>query len=235
METPMRTVLITGANRGIGLEHARRYAERGAHVFATARKPEEADELAALAKSHGDRVEVLTYDAADENAPAALKDRLGDRPLDLMLANAGAMGTRRQSFGDVDVTAVLSLIQVNAMAPLKLAEALADNVAKSERKTMAFQTSLMGSIDDNGSGGAYAYRLSKVALNMVGKGIANDLRSRGVIAVLLHPGWVRTRMGGAGGKLSVEECVEAQQKLLDTLTPAQSGRFFNYDGRELPW
>jgi NAD(P)-dependent dehydrogenase (short-subunit alcohol dehydrogenase family) len=234
METLMRTVLITGASRGIGLEHARRYAERGARVFATARKPDEADDLTALAKLNG-QIEVLRYDAADDNAPAALKDRIGAEPLDIMFANAGAMGTRRQSFGDVDAEAVLNLIQVNALAPLKLAEALADNVAKSDRKVMAFQTSLMGSIDDNGSGGAYAYRLSKVALNMVGKGVANDLRGRGVIAVLLHPGWVRTRMGGQGGKISVEECVEGQQRILDALTPAQSGRFFNYDGRELPW
>lgn len=230
----MRTVLITGANRGIGLEHALRYAERGARVFATARKPHEADDLAALAKRHA-QIEVLTYDAMDDDAPAALKDRIGGEPLDLLFANAGAMGTRRQSFGDVDTDAVLNLIRVNALAPLKLAEALADNVAKSDRKLMAFQTSLMGSIDDNGSGGAYAYRLSKVALNMVGKSVANDLRGRGVIAVLLHPGWVRTRMGGPSGKISVEECVEGQQKLLDGLTPAQSGRFFNYDGRELPW
>ena len=192
----MKTVLITGANRGIGLEHARRYAEGGARVFATARVPDEAEELAALAKQHGKAFEVLTYDAADGDAPARLKDDIGAEPLDLLLANAGGMGTRRQSFGDVDAGAVLSLIQVNALAPLKLAEALADNVAASDRKVMAFQTSLMGSVGDNGSGGAYAYRLSKAALNMVGKSVANDLRGRGVIAVLLHPGWVRTRMGG---------------------------------------
>jgi len=231
----MKTVLITGANRGIGLEHARRYARRGARVFATARAPEDADELGALAKASGANVEVLRYDASDDGGPAALKAHIGDAPLDLMFANAGAMGARRQSFGDVDVEAVENLICVNALAPLKLAEALADNVAKSDRKIMAFQTSLMGSIADNGSGGAYAYRLSKVALNMIGKGVANDLRSRGVTAVLLHPGWVRTRMGGPSGKISVEECVEGQQRILDALTPEQSGRFFNYDGRELPW
>jgi NAD(P)-dependent dehydrogenase (short-subunit alcohol dehydrogenase family) len=231
----MRTVLITGANRGIGLEHARRYADRGVRVFATARKPEEADELAALAARHGDRMEVLRYDATDPDAPAALKAHVGEEPLDLLFANAGAMGTRRQSFGDVDVEAVLALIHVNALAPLKLAEALVDNVARSDRKVMAFQTSLMGSVGDNGSGGAYAYRLSKAALNMVGKSLANDLRGRGVTSVLLHPGWVRTRMGGPSGKISVEECVEGQQRILDALTPDQSGRFFNYDGRELPW
>jgi NAD(P)-dependent dehydrogenase (short-subunit alcohol dehydrogenase family) len=234
MEGLMKTVLITGANRGIGLEHARRYAERGARVFATARIPAEADDLAALAQQQG-AVEVLAYDAADPDAPAALKQRLGAEPLDLLLANAGAMGTRRQTFGDVDVDAVLDLIRINALAPLKLAEALADNVAQSDRRIIAFQTSLMGSVGDNGSGGAYAYRLSKSAMNMVGRSVANDLRARGVISVLLHPGWVRTRMGGAGGKISVEDCVEGQQRILDALKPDQSGRFFNYDGRELPW
>ncbi|MGH6951218.1 MAG: SDR family oxidoreductase [Vitreimonas sp.] len=231
----MRTVLITGANRGIGLEHARRYAERGAQVFAAVRKPEEAEDLNALALVHRGHFDVLAYDAADQAAPQLLKERLGETPLDLLFANAGAMGGRRQNFGDVDARAVLTLIQVNALAPLVLAETLADNVAASERKVMAFQTSLMGSIGDNSSGGAYAYRLSKAALNMVGRGIASDLRARGVIAVLLHPGWVRTRMGGPSGRIGVEECVEAQQRLLDTLTSGQSGRFFNYDGRELPW
>lgn len=231
----MKNVLITGANRGIGLEHARRYAERGAKVWAAVRKPDEADDLAAVAKAHPGRVEVVAYDAALGSAPGDLKKMLGTLPLDLLFANAGAMGGRRQSFGEVDVDGVLDLIRVNALAPLKLAEALADNVAASTRRVMAFQTSLMGSIGDNGSGGAYAYRLSKVALNMSGRGVANDLRSRGVISVLLHPGWVRTRMGGAGGKISVEECVEAQQRLIDSLTPEHSGRFFNYDGRELPW
>lgn len=233
--TLLNSVLITGANRGIGLEHARRYAERGAHVFAAARKPEEAEDLNALALVHRGRFDVLAYDAADHAAPQLLKERLGGTPLDLLFANAGAMGGRRQAFGDVDAKAVLSLIQVNALAPLMLAEALADNVAASHRKVMAFQSSLMGSIADNTSGGAYAYRLSKAALNMAGRGVANDLRARGVIAVLLHPGWVRTRMGGPSGRISPEECVAAQQRLLDTLTTGHSGRFFNYDGRELPW
>lgn len=231
----MRTVLITGANRGIGLEHARRYAERGAKVWATARSPGDAGELQSLAGAHRGAFEVLTYDAADPDAAGDLKKQVGGEPLDLMLANAGAMGGRAQSFGSVDVDGVLDLVRVNALAPLKLAEALAENVAASQRKIMAFQTSLMGSVGDNGSGGAYAYRISKAALNMVGKGVANDLRQRGVIAVLLHPGWVRTRMGGAGGKISAEECVAAQQRLLDNLSSADSGRFFNYDGRQLPW
>lgn len=231
----MKTVLITGANRGIGLEHTRRFAARGAQVFATARSPAEAKELQALAASEEGRIKILAYDASDPEAPARLKAALGDTPLDLLFANAGAMGGKDQSFGSVDVEGVLQLIRTNALAPLKLAEALADNVARSQRKLVAFQSSLMGSVGDNGSGGYYAYRLSKGALNMVAKGVSNDLRPRGVIAVALHPGWVKTRMGGESAPVSAQECVAGQQRLLDSLTPADSGRFFNYDGKELPW
>lgn len=231
----MRTILITGANRGIGLEHARRYAERGLQVFATARDPAQAADLHSLSAQHDGRVTVLRYDAAEPDAAARLRADVGGAPLDLLFANAGAMGPAGQRFGEVDVEGTLELIRVNALAPLKLAEAFADNVANSARKLIAFQTSLMGSVGDNSGGGAYAYRMAKAALNMAGKGVSNDLRARGVIAVLLHPGWVRTRMGGPGGKISVDECVEGQQRILDKLTPAQSGKFFNFDGRELPW
>lgn len=231
----MKAVLITGANRGIGLEHVRRFAARGAHVFATARSPAEAEELQALVAEQEGRIEVLAYEASDAGAPARLKAALGDTPLDLLFANAGASSDKGQSFGSVDVDNVLRLIRINALAPLKLVEALADNVARSQRKVIAFQSSLMGSVGDNSSGGYYAYRLSKAALNMIAKGVANELRPRGVIAVALHPGWVRTRMGGESAPVSVDECVAGQQRLLDSLTLAESGRFFNYDGKELPW
>jgi NAD(P)-dependent dehydrogenase (short-subunit alcohol dehydrogenase family) len=231
----MKTVLITGANRGIGLEHARRFAARGARVFATARAPAKAQELKALAADEEERITMLPYEAGDPKAPARVKAALGDTPLDLLLANAGAGGDAGPSFGSIDEDAILQLIRVNALAPLKLAEALADNVAASQRKVIAFQSSLMGSITDNTSGGYYAYRTAKCALNMIAMNVAIDLRPRGVIAVALHPGWVRTRMGGERAPVSVVECVAGQQRLLDALTPAESGRFFNYDGRELPW
>jgi NAD(P)-dependent dehydrogenase (short-subunit alcohol dehydrogenase family) len=231
----MKSVLITGANRGIGLEHARRFAARGACVFATARAPAEATELAALAAEQRGRVEVLEYEASDPAAPDRLKAALRDTPIDLLLANAGALGGKTQSFGSVDVDSLLELVRVNALAPLKLAEVLADNVARSGRRLMAFQSSLMGSVGDNTSGGHYAYRVAKVALNMIAKSIAVDLRPRGVITVALHPGWVRTRMGGKAAPVSVEACVAGQQRLLDSLTLADSGRFLDFDGTELPW
>ena len=128
----------------------------------------------------------------------------------------------------------LDLIRVNSLAPLKLVEALADNVANSEGKLIAFQSSQLGSIG-NSSGGRYAYRISKAALNMVAKCVSADLSSRGVIVVTLHPGWVKTRMGGSGAPLTVEQSVAGQQRLFDRLSVADSGHFFNYDGTELPW
>jgi len=231
----VKSVLITGANRGIGLAHARRFVARGARVFATARSPAEAGELTVLAAEHEGQIEVLAYEAGDPEAPVRLKAALGGAALDLLFANAGAMGGSRQSFGSVDIESVVQLIRINALAPLKLAEALADNVARSERKLIAFQSSLMGSVADNRSGGYYAYRLAKGALNMIARSVSVDLRPRGVIAVALHPGWVQTRMGGENAPVSVEKCVAGQQRLLDSLTPADSGRFFNFDGRELPW
>ncbi len=231
----MKSVLITGANRGIGLEHVRSFAAKGIQVFATARSPSQADELNALAASCAGQITVLQYEALDPDSPTQLKTALGDTPLDLLLANAGAGSGTRESFGDVDVDDVVQLIRINAVAPLKLAEALAGNIARSERKLIAFQSSQLGSIGNNTSGGRYGYRISKAALNMVAKGVSSDLGSRGVIVVALHPGWVKTRMGGAGAPVSVEQCIEGQHRLFDKLTMADSGRFFNYDGTQLPW
>ena len=203
-------------------------------MFAAVRSPQEAHDLKALEKANPGRITVLAYDAIDPAAPALMKGAVGDTPIDLLLANSGAMGGSKQSFGSVDVEDVMQLVRINSLAPLKLAEALADNVARSDRKLIAFQSSLMGSIGDS-SGGYYAYRVSKAALNMVAKGVSNDLKSRGVIVVTMHPGWVKTRMGGASAPLTVEQSVAGQQRLFDRLTMKDSGHFFNYDGKELPW
>jgi NAD(P)-dependent dehydrogenase (short-subunit alcohol dehydrogenase family) len=230
----MKNVLVTGANRGIGLAHARGYAARGAQVYATARDLAAAAELRDLAADAGGRVTLLPYDARDPGAPAALKSALAGAPLDLLLANAGVIGAR-SSIETVEREDVIETFAVNAVAPLMLVQALADNVAASQRKLIAVQSSLMGSIEDNGSGGYYAYRMSKVALNMAARSMARDLAARAIIAVALHPGWVKTRMGGGGAKLETDACAAAQAKLFDALKPNQSGLFFNYDGKQLPW
>lgn len=230
----MKTVLITGANRGIGLEHVRAFVARGIKVLAAVRSPDDADDLKAVAVSKPGLVEILRYDAADSLAPVALTEALGDTPIDLLFANAGAMGSD-QTFGSVDVAAALELMRINALAPLKLVEALVANVARSDRKLVAFQSSLMGSIGDNSSGGYYAYRTSKAMLNMIAKSLANDLRSRAITVVSLHPGWVKTRMGGQNAPVTIEQCVSGQQKIFTELSLSDSGRFFNYDGKALIW
>ncbi len=231
----MKTVLITGASRGIGLEHARRFAAKGAQVIAAVRAPADAKELHTLAASPNVRVEILAYDATDAGAPGRLKTALGDAPLDLLFANAGEMGDKTSSLGSIDAEGVLQLINVNALAPLKLVEALTDNVAASERRIIAFQSSRLGSIGENSSGGYYPYRISKCVANMIAKNIAVDLKPRGVIAVALHPGWVRTRMGGDTAPVSLDESVTGQQRLLVNLKLGDSGKFYNYDGAEIPW
>ena len=230
----MKNVLITGANRGLGLEHTRRFVASGAFVYATARAPSDADELNQLASEYPTLLTVLAYDAQIADAPDQLKAQLENAPLDIAFFNAG-VSSARPPLGSIDADAAIHLFQVNALAPLKLAEALIDNVAASERKILAFQSSLMGSISDNSTGGAYAYRISKCALNMAVKNIAIDLRKLGITAVALHPGWVKTRMGGAQAPLTLAESVQGQQRLLNNLTIAQSGGFFNYDGKALPW
>lgn len=229
----MTTVLITGANRGIGLEHARRFAADGATVLAACRAP--GAELLELAKANPDRVQTLAYDASDVNAGKALKAAVGERPVDILFLNAGVYGGDQQRLGAVDPHGFLDTLKINTLAPLLAVDALADNVAASQRRLIALQSSRMGSIEDNGSGGYHAYRASKAALNMLAKGLSVDLAPRGVTVVALHPGWVRTRMGGPSAPVSVEDCVDGQQKLLAGLTTSQSGHFFDYTGKTIPW
>jgi NAD(P)-dependent dehydrogenase (short-subunit alcohol dehydrogenase family) len=229
----MKTVLITGANRGIGLEHARRYLDRGARVFAAVRDLQDVADLKAL-KGAG-TLELIGYDARSSAAPDAVKAATAGAPLDLLLCNAGVYGGDHQRLQDLDEAGFLDTIRVNTLAPLKLAEALADQVAASDRKVIATQSSLMGSIADNGTGGYYAYRASKAALNMATKCLALDLGKRGISVVALHPGWVRTRMGGPNAPVSTEDCVAGQQALLDRAGAKENGGFFNFDGKPLPW
>ena len=234
----MSTVLITGANRGLGLGHVKAFlaAPSAPKVIAAVRAPKEADELNALATDAGpSRLQILAYDAADRDAPATVRAAIGDSPIDILFNNAGVAGGLKQSLGDLDPDAFLDTVAINALAPILLTRALADNIAASGRKLVANQSSRMGSIADNGSGGMYAYRASKAALNMATKSLANDLRPRGISVIALHPGWVRTRMGGSGAPLSPEDSVAAQQKILARADLQDSGSFFDITGEPLPW
>jgi NAD(P)-dependent dehydrogenase (short-subunit alcohol dehydrogenase family) len=221
----MATVLITGANRGIGLEYCRQLQARGDTVVAVCRTP--SPELEAL----GVRIEA----GVDITADAAIADlvaRLGPLAIDGLILNAGLL--ERTSLDNLDVDSLRRQFEVNAIAPLRLTKALLGHLPSGAK--VILMTSRMGSIDDNSSGGAYGYRMSKVALNMAGKSLAIDLRPRGIAVALLHPGMVRTRMTGFSAQgISTEESVRGLLERIDALRLETSGSFWHANGQELPW
>jgi NAD(P)-dependent dehydrogenase (short-subunit alcohol dehydrogenase family) len=227
----MPTLLVTGANRGLGLEFARQYAAAGWRVHAACREPAAAEALRALA---GD-VSAHRLDVGDPAQIEALARTLAGEPIDLLVNNAGTSTATRVSLGDIDYAAWEDMLRVNVLAPLRVSEALAPNVAGSTRRVMLFVSSRAGSIADNLSGGRYPYRTSKAALNAVVRSLAIDLLPKRVIVVAVHPGWVRTDMGGAAAPLTPAESVAALRALVERLEPHDNGRFLNYDGRELRW
>ncbi|MGE5545640.1 MAG: SDR family oxidoreductase [Solirubrobacterales bacterium] len=222
----MPTILVTGANRGLGLEFARQYAADGWRVLATVRDPSKGR----AASDAG--AEVYVCDVADPNGIARLQGTLKGVGIDLLLNNAGIYGDR-QEFGAVDPDAFLQVMRTNVVGPLKMVEAFAAQLVGP--KIIASVSSKMGSISDNTSGGFYAYRASKAALDMVVKTLANDLKGQGVVTVALSPGWVRTDMGGPSAPLDAPTAVAGMRKVLAGLTSADSGKFFHYDGSEVPW
>jgi NAD(P)-dependent dehydrogenase (short-subunit alcohol dehydrogenase family) len=221
----MTTYLITGANRGIGLEYCRQLQVRGDTVVAVCRTP--SPELEAL----GVRIEA-GVDLTDGAAIADLVDRLGPLSIDGLILNAGLL--ERTSLDNLDVDSLRRQFEVNAIAPLRLTQALLGHLPSGAK--VILMTSRMGSIDDNSSGGAYGYRMSKVALNMAGKSLAIDLRPRGIAVALLHPGLVRTRMTGFSDQgISTEESVHGLLARIDALGLETSGSFWHANGQELPW
>ena len=231
----MHHALITGANRGLGLEHTRQLLERGWHVTAAVRNPDAADDLKALPVGEG-KLDIVAYDATDLSSPAELAKAV-TAPIDLLFANAGMAAPSTRSFGSAANADMLTEFTVNSIAPLALVEAFADQVAASEMKVVALQSSRMGSIADNDSGHGYGYRGSKAALNAIGNSLSLDLKDKGIVVLILHPGWVRTDMGGPNGQLPVTESVEGQLDLIARAykQPAMSGRFFHVSGQDLPW
>lgn len=231
----MPTLLITGANRGLGLEFVKQYASAGWRVLAGCRAPEQADALQKLADGSAGRVTLHALDVGDFSAIDALARQLQDTPIDLVINNAGIYPDRHSAFGHTDYDAWARAFHINTMAPLKVAEAFVGNLDLGQGKTIATVSSKMGSLDDNTSGGAYLYRSSKAAVNMVVKCLSLDLAPRGIRAVVLHPGWVQTDMGGPNALITAETSVAGMRKVLERLTADDSGHFISFDGTEIPW
>ena len=232
----METTLITGANRGIGLEFSRQFAENGWCVLACSRNLERSDALNKLATEYPEQITLYTLDVTDHGQIKKLSQTLANKPIDLLINNAGVFpDINDRSFGQTDYDAWAYAFLVNTMAPLKMAEAFITQITQSNRKTIVTITSKMGSVADNGRGGSYIYRSSKSAVNMVVKNTAIDLESSDIISVLLHPGWVRTDMGGPSGLISAEQSVSGMLSVIREITSADSGKFIAYDGQIIPW
>jgi NAD(P)-dependent dehydrogenase (short-subunit alcohol dehydrogenase family) len=235
VEHAMPSVLITGANRGLGLEFARQYLDDGWQVFAACRDQGSASDLRRLADPSDDKLRMMALDVTDPMSIKATAEELEGQAIDLLLNNAGVMGAQRQTIGNIDYEEWAKVLDVNTLGPMRVSEALVDHVARSERKLIVTLTSGMGSIADNTSRGSIAYRSSKAAVNMVMRSLAIDLAPRGITCVVVNPGWVLTDMGGPHAKMTPAESVRRMRDLIETLGPARSGRFFNHDGREYPW
>ena len=238
----MTTLLITGANRGLGLDFAQRMATAGWRIHACCRTPARAEALQTLARSHD--VTVHALDVADFGQIDALKTVLGDEPIDVLFNNAGIMETSQrtlsldhtnQMFDSLDEDEWMAVMRVNTMAPLRMCETFVDNVAASERKQILMMSSIVGSIGSNQTPRWYHYATSKTALNMVMRNLAADLTDRGITVVSLHPGWTQTDMGGPTAALTIDESVSGMVEVAEALTPADSGRFIAWNGEDVPW
>lgn len=229
-------LLITGANRGIGLEFVRQYAEAGWRVYACCRNPRNADALHSLEKKNSGLISVHALDVGNFDQINQLAKQLSGVAIDLLINNAGIYSHDYSARSNaVDGQAWIESFRINSIAPLKMIEAFTQNIARSQLKKIANLTSKMGSMDDNTSGGHYLYRSSKAALNMVTKSLSIDLAPQGILISLLHPGWVKTDMGGSNALISVEQSVTGMRKVIEKLNPANSGKFYAFDGQEIPW
>ena len=235
----MPTALITGANRGLGLEFSRQYLGDGWRVIAGCREPGEADALQQLAT---DGLQIAKIDVADHDSIENAASDIGDQPIDVLINNAGLFGPKvtaendwRQSFGHIDYGIWQNVLNVNTLAPVKIAETFVSNVAASEQKKIVTISSQLGSIDDVGSEGLFAYRTSKAAVNMAMVTLAQQLSPQSIIVALFCPGWCRTDMGGEEAPLEPAESVANMRQLIADFTLEDTGTFTHHSGRRLPW
>ncbi len=229
------TVLITGANRGIGLEFVQQYLRDGWHVFAASRNPDQAKELQALKKEYGNKLDLLSLDLNQLDAAANLRQQLQDQPIDVLINNAGIYRGNDQHVGTFHWKDWEESFRVNTFAPLQITEALLSNLQAGKKRVVINITSEMGSIAENSSGGSYAYRSSKSALNSATRSLALELKPKGIIVALIHPGWVKTDMGGEAAPLTPEQSVKGIRRVIEQLQERHIGAFLSHEGSLIPW
>ena len=245
----MKKILITGANRGIGFEFVNQLLEMGHYVIATCRNADKSTNLKKQFLKYQDKLKVISLDLSNNDELKNFQNLLGDTPIDIFICNAGIYGPgfykpedARTKFGLknlkdglFDIDSWLDVMKVNLIAPLHMTKALSENINNGNEKKLIYISSFMGSISDNVDGGHYIYRTSKSALNQLVKGLSIDLKSSGFTVVSLHPGWVKTDMGGKIADLEAKTSVSSLINVIERLKFEDSGKFFNYDGKELNW
>ena len=224
----MPTVLITGAGRGLGEEFVTQFMEDGWDIIATCRNPDDIKDTISLEK-----IDIFPLDVTSIGSVSDLKSGLSDRPIDVLINNAGIIG-QRDGFGTLDYNAWANAMDTNVFGPMRVAEALVPNVLNSNRKQMIFITSKMGSITET-SPNAYVYRSSKAALNMAVKCMSLELADKGLTAVLFHPGHVQTDMGGASAPVTPQLSIAGMKKQILGFNQKNNGEFLSYDGSSIPW
>jgi len=230
----MATILVTGANRGLGSEFVERYLESGDDVIATYRNEESSFDLINM-RDERSNLKLLHLDVSSNKSLNSFAENLGDSPIDIFINNAGVYGPRNSSFENVDEENWIPAIKVNAVAPLLLTQLIIKNIRAGTDKKLIYITSKMGSIDDNKGGGAYVYRSSKTALNAVVKSLSVDLKNENIAVALIHPGWVKTDMGGPNALIDKDTSVRGMTEVISNLDISSTGNFYNYDGSIIPW
>jgi NAD(P)-dependent dehydrogenase (short-subunit alcohol dehydrogenase family) len=225
-------VLITGANRGIGLELTQQYAQDGWNVLACCRDINHANALQALAKTHAN-IRIFHLEIADFTQIDALALQLKNEKIDVLINNAGVYP--ESSLSDANTNDWLDAFKINSIAPLKMATAFTVHIANSELKKIATLSSKMGSMNENTSGSSYIYRSTKAAVNMVMKSLSVDVKPAGIAVVTLHPGWVLTDMGGSNALIDTKTSVAGLRQVIESLNLSNTGKFIAYDGKEIAW
>ena len=236
----MPTVMVTGANRGIGYEHVAQYAQKKWNVIACARQPEKAIELLQLQDKYGANFIIEELEVTNHKQVDDLSQKHSNTTIDILINNAGTGGPEGmpgamgyQKIDNMDYQIWRDILEVNLLAPFKVATSFHKQISISDKKTLIMMSSDLGSVSQNTFGGLYSYRASKSALNIVAKGMSNEWKD--IIVVALAPGWCRTYLGGAEAEIDPMDSVEDQQKMFESLTETDSGKFLDRFGNEVPW